>query len=79
MAQINIDSDDKADFEEFKEDSETQAEAFSRAMDIVRTFEGEPVDHEELARNLEQTLIPMTEISSFRGAKEALEKHGESE
>lgn len=77
MAQINIDDSSKEWFDEFKEDDETQADAFDRMVQQVKAFEGEPVDHEELAEQLSHTLIPRTELAAYRGCNEAIENNGD--
>lgn len=73
MSQINVSADDKEWFDEFKESDETQAEAFSRLVEQAKAFQGELVDHAELADELSHTLIPMTEVAAYRGSKSALE------
>jgi len=73
VPQINVSDADREWFDSFKESDETHAEAFSRMVSIVRAYEGEPVDHEELAGELEKTLIPMVEVAAFRGTKECVE------
>lgn len=77
MSQISVDDKDKDWFDSFQEDDETQAECFSRMVSQVKAFQGEPVDHEELARNLEQTLIPMTEIAAYRAISDFMESNGD--
>jgi len=73
MSQISVSDSDKDWFDSFKQDDETQAEAFSRLCEQARAFQGELVDVEELAEELSHTLIPQTEISAYRGVKQYME------
>ena len=73
MSQINVNSDAKEWFDEFKKSDETQAEAFDRMVAQVQAFNGDPVDVDELADELKHSMIPMTELAAYRGAMEALE------
>ncbi len=73
MSQISVSDSDKDWFDSFKQDDETQAEAFSRLCEQARAFQGELVDVEELAEELSHTLIPQTEIAAYRGVSEAME------
>ncbi|WP_152422690.1 hypothetical protein [Natrialba taiwanensis] len=75
MGSVSVDSDDKDWFDDFK-GGRNQAEAFAEMVQIVKAFEGEPVDHEQLAEELSHTLIPQVEVASYRGSKEYLEQHG---
>lgn len=72
MSSINVESDDKEWFDEFKGDR-NQGEAFAEMVQIVKAFEGEPVDVEKLAEELSHTLVPRMELASYRGSLEALE------
>ena len=68
MTQINVSDDSKAWFDDWKGDR-TQSEAFDEMVAIVRAFEGEPVDVEQLAEELEHSLLSKVELSAYRGAK----------
>ncbi len=46
---------------------------FTRLCEQARAFQGELVDVEELAEELSHTLIPQTELASYRGCLEAME------
>lgn len=70
---VSCTDSDKEWFNEFKESDETQAEAFSRLVDQAKAFQGELVDHEELADELSHTLVSKIELGAYRGAKDALE------
>lgn len=72
MAQINVNSDDKDWFDDFAGDR-TQAEAFEEMVQIVRTFDGEPVDVEQLADELEHGLVSNVHLAAYRGVKEYME------
>lgn len=71
MTTITVESKDKEWFDDFK-DGRTQKEAFSEMCDIVRAYNGDPVDVKELAEELEQSLLSNVELAAFRGTKEAL-------
>jgi hypothetical protein len=72
---VSCTDSDKDWFDEFKESEETQAEAFSRMVQQVKTFNGEPVDVEELADELTHTLVSKIELGAYRGALEAVERN----
>jgi hypothetical protein len=77
MAQVNIKDSDKDWFDEFKGDR-TQGEAFAEMVSIVRAYEGEPVDVEELADELEAFMGTACELGAYRGAKHYMEdNHGD--
>ncbi|MFB9324315.1 hypothetical protein, partial [Cryptosporangium minutisporangium] len=73
MSSISVSSNTKDDFDELKPDDMTHDEFVGELLATYRAYNGEPVDHGEIARRLEETLIPMTEIAAYRGASEALE------
>ena len=68
MTQINVSSDSKDWFDDWKGDR-TQSEAFEDLVAIVKSYEGEPVDVEALAEELEHSLVSKIELGAFRGAK----------
>jgi len=70
---VSCTDSDKEWFNEFKRDDENQAEAFSRLVENAKAYNGELIDPEELAGELEKTLIPMVEVAAFRGTKECVE------
>jgi len=72
MSQISVSDSDKDWFDEWSGER-TQSEAFADMVSIVRAYEGDPVDVEELAEELSHTLIPQTELASYRGCLEAME------
>lgn len=76
MSPVACSDSDKEWFEEFQNEDETQAEAFSRMVAQVKAYNGTPVDPEELAEELAHTLIPQVEVASYRGVSEGLEKYG---
>ena len=68
MSQINVSDDSKAWFDDWKGDK-TQSEAFEDLVAIVKSYEGEPVDVEALAEELEHSLLSKVELSAYRGAR----------
>ncbi len=72
MPTVSVDSSDKDWFDEWSGER-TQSEAFAEMVQIVKAYEGDPVDVEELAEELSHTLIPQTEISAYRGVKQYME------
>ena len=70
MSQINVSDDDKERFDEYKDSDQTQAEAFSEIMDIVDAYNGEPVNHDELAEKAAEQMGPKLELALYRVAAE---------
>jgi len=70
MSSINVDSDDKAWFDEFKNADENQAEAFSRLVDHAKAYNGELVDPEEQAELTAEKMGPKLELALYRVADE---------
>jgi len=66
VSSINVDSDDKAWFDEFKEDGENQAEAFARLVDNAKAYNGELIDPEELAEETAEKMGPKLELALYR-------------
>lgn len=69
MPSINVDKGDKEWFDDWKGDR-SHAEAFADMCAIVQAYEGEPVDHRELAEELRNTLINDVETASYRAIAE---------
>jgi len=72
MPTITVDESAKDWFDSFKGDK-TQAEGFNEIMSIVKAFEGEPVDTEELADELVMQLGAKVQNNAYKGAKDAVE------
>ena len=72
MGSISVDDSDKDWFDEFKGDR-TQSEAFAEMVQIVRAFEGEPVDVDQLAEELEHKLVTNVHLAAYRGTREYME------
>lgn len=74
MSSLSISSDTKDDFNDLQPSGTTQDEFVAELLEVYRTFNGEPVDHERLAEELSKTLIPQTEIAAYRGTREYHER-----
>ncbi len=70
MSSISVSDSTKAEWDDLKPDDLTHDEFAQEVIATYKTFNGEPVDVEELAGELEKTLIPMVEVAAFRGSKE---------
>ncbi len=75
MSSINVDSDDKAWFDEFKEDGENQAEAFSRLVENAKAYNGELYDPQEQAELTAEEMGPKLELVLWR-IKEEMKDDG---
>lgn len=73
MGSLSVSSSTKSDFDELKPDDLTHDEFVAELIATYKAFEGEPVDHEQLAEELSHTLIPMVEIASYRGVSDCME------
>lgn len=69
-SQVSCTESDKERFEEFKKPDETQTETFERLLDMAEAFNGELVDHEELADMVADRMGPKLELSMYRVADE---------
>ena len=74
MSSISVSSETKDDFDDLKPDDLTHDEFVETLLETYRAYNGDPVDHEQLAEVLSHTLIPMTELAAYRGATEAVEE-----
>ncbi len=71
MSSISVSDSTKSEWDDLKPDDLTHDEFCQEVIATYKTFNGEPVDVEELAEELSHTLIPMTELAAYRGASEA--------
>ena len=74
MSSISVSSETKDDFDDLKPEDCTHDEFVETLLETYRAYNGDPVDHEQLAEELSHTLIPMTELAAYRGSKEAVEE-----
>jgi len=77
MSSISVSDSTKTEWDDLKPDDLTHDEFCQEVIATYKTFNGEPVDVEELAGELEKTLIPMVEVASYRGVSEAMEGNDE--
>ncbi len=70
MSSISVSDSTKTEWDDLKPDDLTHDEFCKKVIATYKTFNGEPVDVEELAGELEKTLIPMVEVAAFRGCRE---------
>jgi len=70
---ITITDDDKARFDELFPDA-THKEAFGELLAAYETLNGDPVDTEQLAQELRETLVSDIEVACYRGVDERLSK-----
>lgn len=75
MSQINVDKSDKKEFDRLKPDDSTQAEFFHEVLGAYKRENGEPIDIQELVKEIDATLNSRWEIAAYRGAKDAIESH----
>jgi len=66
VSSINVDSDDKAWFDEFKQSDENQAEAFARLVENAKAYNGELIDSEEVAEETAEKMGPKLELVLYR-------------
>lgn len=76
MSQVSCSDDDKDWFDEWAGDR-TQSEAFGDMVSIVRAYEGEPVDHDQLAERLDVKLGNRLELAAYNGAKDGVDNNVE--
>ncbi len=77
MSSLSVSDSTKREFDETKPDDCTHDEFVAELLEVYRTFNGDPVDVEQLAEELSHTLIPETELAAYRGTSEALEDESE--
>lgn len=73
MSSITVDQEDKDTFDEYFPDS-THAEGFKQLLAAYETLDGDPVDTEQLAQELRETLVSDVEVAAYRGVDERLSK-----
>lgn len=66
MSQISVTDEDKDWFDSFQGDNQTQSEAFAEMVDIVKAYNGEVVDPEELAEKTADKMGPKLELTMMR-------------
>lgn len=68
MASINCSDTVKEKFDEQQtDDFDTQGEFLSYLLAVERDYNGEPIDHDELADALSKRLTPTVEDAAYRG------------
>ena len=66
MSTVSCTDSDKERFESIQEDSETQAEAFKRVLDMAEAFNGEIVDESKVAEQTAELMGPKLELALYR-------------
>lgn len=68
MASINCSDSVKEKFDKQQtDDFDTQGDFVEHLLDVERDYNGEPVDHDELADALSKRLTPTVEDAAYRG------------